>query len=119
MAGTWLQLGVDGRYPLIGGVSRLFLDGLQRHGLRGGVPEPALILYHLSIAAIALSIMAGGLVERMKFGAMIGFAVRWLLTVYTPICHWGWGGGWLQQMGVIDSAGGIVVQSPRWWARCC
>ena len=26
-----------------------------------------------------------------------------------PIAHWVWGGGWLQKLGVLDFAGGIVV----------
>ena len=27
-------------------------------------------------------------------------------VVYCPIAHWAWGGGWAQQMGLIDFAGG-------------
>jgi Amt family ammonium transporter len=33
----------------------------------------------------------------------------WSLLVYVPVAHWIWGGGWLQQLGVLDYAGGIVV----------
>jgi Amt family ammonium transporter len=33
----------------------------------------------------------------------------WLVLVYAPIAHWVWGGGWLQNMGVLDFAGGTVV----------
>ncbi|MFM7786242.1 MAG: ammonium transporter, partial [Gammaproteobacteria bacterium] len=28
---------------------------------------------------------------------------------YAPVAHWVWGGGWLQQMGLLDFAGGTVV----------
>jgi Amt family ammonium transporter len=31
------------------------------------------------------------------------------LIVYYPVAHWMWGGGWLQQRGALDFAGGIVV----------
>jgi Amt family ammonium transporter len=30
-------------------------------------------------------------------------------VVYVPVAHWMWGGGWLQKMGALDFAGGIVV----------
>jgi Amt family ammonium transporter len=33
----------------------------------------------------------------------------WATLVYDPICHWVWGGGWMQQMGALDFAGGTVV----------
>jgi Amt family ammonium transporter len=42
-------------------------------------------------------------------GGMLLFSLLWLLLVYCPIAHWVWGGGWLQQMGVMDFAGGLVV----------
>ena len=34
----------------------------------------------------------------------------WLLLVYVPVAHWIWGGGFLAQMGVLDFAGGSVVE---------
>ena len=39
------------------------------------------------------------------------FSALWSLIVYAPVCHWVWGGGWLQQMGVMDFAGGLVVHA--------
>jgi ammonium transporter, Amt family len=35
--------------------------------------------------------------------------IAWLTLVYAPVCHWVWGGGWLQSMGALDFAGGAVV----------
>jgi ammonium transporter, Amt family len=32
-----------------------------------------------------------------------------LLVVYAPVAHWVWGGGWLNSMGIMDFAGGLVV----------
>ena len=40
---------------------------------------------------------------------MLLFMAIWSLVVYVPVAHWMWGGGWLQQMGALDYAGGIVV----------
>jgi len=45
----------------------------------------------------------------MKFSAVLLFSAIWLLVVYSPITHWVWGGGWLQEMGLLDFAGGTVV----------
>jgi ammonium transporter, Amt family len=39
------------------------------------------------------------------------FSGLWLLLVYAPVCHWVWGGGWLQTRGVMDFAGGLVVHA--------
>jgi len=49
-------------------------------------------------------------VERIKFGALLVFAVLWMTVVYCPVAHWVWGnGGWLAGLGVLDFAGGAVV----------
>jgi Amt family ammonium transporter len=46
----------------------------------------------------------------MKFSAMLWFMAAWSLLVYSPIAHWVWGpGGWLNDAGVLDFAGGTVV----------
>ena len=40
---------------------------------------------------------------------MMWFSALWLVLVYAPVTHWVWGGGWLQEMGLLDFAGGTVV----------
>tara|TARA_R110002096_G_scaffold4493_11_gene20859 strand:+ start:12063 stop:13313 length:1251 start_codon:yes stop_codon:yes gene_type:complete len=55
------------------------------------------------------ALIIGTFVERMKFSAMLLFSVLWGLTVFAPICHITWFGGWFQKAGVVDLAGGIVV----------
>ncbi len=45
----------------------------------------------------------------MKLKALIIFFILWSLLVYDPVAHWIWGGGWLQSLGVLDFAGGIVI----------
>ena len=37
------------------------------------------------------------------------FIVLWVILAYFPMAHWVWGGGFLQEMGAIDFAGGTVV----------
>jgi len=39
------------------------------------------------------------------------FLTGWLTFVYFPFVHMVWGGGFLQQWGVLDFAGGIVVHN--------
>jgi len=45
----------------------------------------------------------------MRFSAMLIFSTIWLVVVYSPVCHWVWGGGWLGDIGLQDFAGGTVV----------
>ena len=49
-------------------------------------------------------------ITRMKFSAWILFACLWVTVVYTPVCHWAWGGGWMHKIGALDFAGGNVVR---------
>ena len=32
-----------------------------------------------------------------------------MILIYSPVAHWVWGGGWIQQFGALDYAGGTVV----------
>ena len=47
--------------------------------------------------------------ERMKFFPFIIFIFLWVILIYSPVAHWVWGGGWIQQLGALDYAGGTVV----------
>jgi Amt family ammonium transporter len=47
--------------------------------------------------------------ERIKFTGFLLFTILWLIFVYSPMCHWVWGGGWLAGLGALDFAGGAVV----------
>jgi len=66
-------------------------------------------MFQMTFAIITPALVVGAYAERVKFSGMLLFSVLWLLFVYCPIAHWVWGGGWLQQMGVMDFAGGLVV----------
>jgi Amt family ammonium transporter len=60
-------------------------------------------------AIITPALISGAVAERMKFSTYVVFLVLWSLLVYYPLAHWIWGGGWLQALGVLDFAGGLVV----------
>jgi len=97
------------------------IGGLDFVGLRGvgqepssvyatTVPHLAFMMFQAMFAVIAVALITGAVVERMKFSALIVFAILWFTFVYCPVAHWVWGsGGWLAKLGVLDFAGGIVV----------
>jgi Amt family ammonium transporter len=68
-------------------------------------------MFQMTFAIITPGLIVGAFVERMKFSAILLFTALWLVLVYAPVTHWVWGGGWLQERGVIDLAGGIVVHA--------
>ena len=129
----------DGAF--FGGVSRLFLSGIFT--IKDGVgsfataatfskgvviPEYLFIVFQATFAAITVALIVGAFAERMKFAAVLLFAVLWFTFAYLPIAHmvWFWPGpdgikdaatlasesakaGWLWQKGALDFAGGTVV----------
>ncbi len=111
----WLALGYSlafsGGGPLIGNLSKVFLLGVGRNDVTGKIPQTAFCLFQLTFAVITPALIVGAYVERIRFGAVLLFSGLWLLVVYAPVAHWVWGGGWLQQRGVMDFAGGLVVHA--------
>ncbi len=95
--------------PFIGGLSKAFLANVGRDSLQGSVPETVFAMFQLTFAVITPALIIGAFAERIRFSAMLLFMALWSLLVYVPIAHWMWGGGWLQKMGALDFAGGIVV----------
>ena len=105
--------------PYIGGLDRLFLDGmlylkdeakLTVHPLAGSIPEGVFMMFQMTFAIITPALIAGAFAERMKFSSMMVFMALWSLLVYVPVAHWVWApGGWMADHGVLDFAGGTVV----------
>jgi Amt family ammonium transporter len=80
------------------------------------IPEFVFIAFQMTFSAITVALVLGGLVERMKFSAVMVFAIVWLTIVYYPIAHMVWylGGtdeatGLIFYWGALDFAGGTVV----------
>lgn len=93
----------------IGGLGKVFLDGVGTDTLSGSIPETVFFMFQMTFAIITPALIVGAYPERIRFGAVVSFSLAWLFLVYAPACHWVWGGGWLADMGVLDFAGGIVV----------
>lgn len=97
-------------YGIVGDLSKAGLNGVGAAPLPGQViPELLYFAFQLKFAAITPALIIGAFAERIHFKALLIFTVAWATFIYAPIAHWVWGGGWLQSMGVIDFAGGLVV----------
>jgi Amt family ammonium transporter len=65
----------------------------------------------LSFAIITAALVSGAIADRAKFAAWMVFVPIWSVAVYAVVAHWVWApGGWLFKMGVLDYAGGLVVE---------
>jgi Amt family ammonium transporter len=93
----------------IGGLGNLFLANVSEGAMIGDIPESVFSMFQLTFAIITPALIVGAFAERMRFSSMLLFSALWVVFVYAPIAHWVWGGGWLQQMGLLDFAGGTVV----------
>jgi len=111
IVGYTLAFGADSG-GLIGGLSHLGLEGVLGAVTGTGdsaIPTSVFAMYQGMFAIITVGLISGAVAERMKFKAFVAFAALWALLVYSPLAHWVWGGGWLQQLGALDFAGGTVV----------
>ncbi len=74
------------------------------------IPEYVFICFQMTFAAITVALVLGSVVERIKFSAVMVFAIVWLTIVYFPIAHMVWAAsGYFFKAGALDFAGGTVV----------
>ncbi|MBO4790480.1 MAG: ammonium transporter [Oxalobacter sp.] len=98
--------------PIIGTAEKLFMRGITIDTLSSvlpTVPEYAWAAFQGSFACITATLLIGGFAERIKFGAVMAFIAVWFTLSYVPQAHMVWGGGFLQEDGALDFAGGTVV----------
>jgi len=98
---------------VIGNLDYAFLRGIDINSMfaAAGIPTFVFIAYQMMFAIITPALITGAFANRVRFGAYLIFIVAWLLLAYFPMVHMVWGGGILQQWGVLDFAGGIVVHN--------
>ncbi|MBO1074955.1 ammonium transporter [Roseomonas marmotae] len=120
VAGYSLAFGEGGAY--IGDLSRVFLSGIaenwdQPFTLGSGdaavaftIPESVFVMFQMTFFIITPALAVGAWADRIKFSALVAFAVLWSLLVYAPVAHWVWHpNGWIFGLGALDFAGGTVV----------
>ncbi|MXX53134.1 MAG: ammonium transporter, partial [Dehalococcoidia bacterium] len=110
----WLYIGYalafgDSVGGVIGSIANGFFVGLADGGSQSGVPDIAWAVFHMTFAILTPALIVGSYTERIKFPAVLVFSALWSTLVYAPICHWVWGGGWLSEIGIMDSAGGVTL----------
>ena len=93
----------------IGDFGNMFFASIATDSVKGTVPATLFAIFQMTFAIITPALIVGAFAERMRFSAMLLFSTLWLILVYSPVCHWVWGGGWLGSMGLQDFAGGTVV----------
>ena len=120
--------------PYIGTLDKLFLKGVTPDSIAATfskgvyIPEFTFIAFQGTFAALTTALIVGAFAERMKFSAVLLFAVMWFTFAYLPVAHmvWYWDGpdaitdaksleavtanaGALWAKGALDFAGGTVV----------
>ncbi|MEI8126776.1 MAG: ammonium transporter [Actinomycetota bacterium] len=71
----------------------------------------AVMIYQMMFAIITAALISGGTIDRIKFSSFLVLITTWVLLVYAPLAHWVFSPeGWLAQRGVLDFAGGTVVE---------
>mgnify|MGYP001003504826 CR=1 FL=1 len=95
---------------IIGDLRYFALSGVGINPLTGQViPALAFFVYQEMFAIITPALITGAFADRVNFKSYLVFLVFWSVVIYIPLVHWVWGGGFLQNMGVVDFAGGTVV----------
>ena len=100
------SLAFSGSNPFIGNFNNVLLNNID---ITDG-DTLIFIAFQGMFAIITPALITGAFVERFKFTTYLIFLVAWVTFVYIPICHWVWAeGGWLNERGALDFAGGTVV----------
>jgi Amt family ammonium transporter len=114
---AWLLVGYSLAFSegstggFIGGLAHAGMRGIGPDTLHGAVPELLYATFQLSFAIITAALVSGAIADRAKFAAWMVFVPVWSILVYSVVAHWVWGpDGWLFKMGVLDYAGGLVVE---------
>jgi Amt family ammonium transporter len=127
MMQSFISMGIVTLIWIFGGFSLAFgpdihgiIGNLQYFGLKGvgmaphpvygpTIPFLSFFTYQEMFAIITPALITGAFADRINFKSYLKFLVVWSIVIYIPLCHWIWGGGFLQKLGVVDFAGGIVV----------
>ncbi len=105
------SLAFAGEGKFVGDLSKMFLKGvnMETFGALTTIPEYVFVSFQGTFAAITVALVVGSFAERMRFSAVLIFAVLWFTFSYLPMAHIVWGGGLLAADGALDFAGGTVV----------
>jgi Amt family ammonium transporter len=83
------------------------------------IPHFLILAFHMMLfiaAPTPLLLMTAG---QLRPAGVVTFSIAWGLAIYAPIAHWVWGDGWLESLGVVDSAGGLLQVAIGFSALAC
>jgi Amt family ammonium transporter len=111
LVGYTLAFSGGGGIGLIGDLTHVGMAGIGPTTAHGAVPELLYATFQLSFAIITAALVSGAIADRAKFSAWVVFVPLWAIAVYAVVAHWVWSpNGWLAKLGVLDYAGGLVVE---------
>jgi Amt family ammonium transporter len=90
-------------------------DGFFLHGFEDdGYSKYALFFFQMAFVSKTVSIISGGVAERIKIIPFMMFAIVMAGLIYPMVGNWTWGGGFLKDMH--DLAGSTIIHSVGGWA---
>jgi Amt family ammonium transporter len=118
-AGTGNYVGIDGVIGI--DLDKLFLADVIAQAKGGDGFGLAFAGFQGTFAIITVALISGAIADRAKFGSWMIFGAIWAVLVYFPVAGWVFNftvddgkvadGGWLvYQVGLLDFAGGTVVE---------
>ena len=118
-AGTENFFGIDGVFAI--DLNKILLADVIEQAKSGDGFGLAFAGFQGTFAIITVALISGAIADRAKFGAWMLFASVWATVVYFPVASWVFNftvvdgevvaGGWLvDEIGVLDFAGGTVVE---------
>lgn len=102
-------------------LNKLFLADILQQAKDGDGFGLAFAGFQGTFAIITVALISGAIADRAKFGSWMLFGALWATVVYFPVASWVFNftavdgkvvsGGWLvHEIGVLDFAGGTVVE---------
>ena len=118
-AGVGSYVGLDGILGI--DLNQIGLNGLVSEHLKSDGSQLAFAGFQGTFAIITVALISGAIADRAKFGSWMLFAGIWATVVYFPVAGWVFNftiengkvidGGWLvKDVGLLDFAGGTVVE---------
>lgn len=118
-AGSGNFIGIDGVFGI--DLNKLFLADVIAQAKAGDGFNLAFAGFQGTFAIITVALISGAIADRAKFGSWMIFGALWAIVVYFPVAGWIFNftvtdgkitdGGWLvYNVGVMDFAGGTVVE---------
>ncbi len=118
-AGSGNFIGIDGVFGI--DLNKLFLADVIAQAKAGDGFGLAFAGFQGTFAIITVALISGAIADRARFGSWMLFGGIWAVVVYFPVAGWIFNfsasdgkvtdGGWLvYNIGVLDFAGGTVVE---------